>query len=64
MSLQARLTLWSVSVMTLLVGVISVLDLTDEINRQFDSTLARASLVRKLTVAPRPTASTCVEGKL
>lgn len=50
MSLQARLTLWSVSVMALLVGVISILDLTEEINRQFESTLARAGLVRKLTV--------------
>ena len=50
MSLQTRLTLWSVMVMALLVGVISVLDLTDEVTRQFESTLARAGLVRQLAV--------------
>lgn len=50
MSLQARLTLWSVVVMAIIVGVVSGLDLTHEINNQFLSTLERAEHTKRLSV--------------
>lgn len=42
MTLQARLTLWSVIVIGLIVGMVSALDLIQEIQHQFDSTLERS----------------------
>ena len=50
MTLQARLTLWSVIVMGVIVGVVSGLDLTHEINNQFLSTLERAEHTKRLSV--------------
>jgi signal transduction histidine kinase len=51
MSLQARLTLWSVLVMASIVGFISALDLTRDLQRQFQSTLERAELLKNVSVA-------------
>ena len=51
MKLQLRLTLWSVVVMALIVTSVSALDLSDEINRQFDVTLKRAVSIRRLVVS-------------
>ena len=48
MKLQARLTLWSVLVMALIVAIISVVDLGNEIEQQFASTLDRADLLKKV----------------
>lgn len=48
MKLQARLTLWSVLVMTAIVAVISVVDLAKEIERQFEATLERAELLQRV----------------
>ncbi|PYT28358.1 MAG: hypothetical protein DMG57_15095 [Acidobacteria bacterium] len=42
MSLRAQLTLWCVLVMALIVGVVSAVDLAQEITHQFESTLERA----------------------
>jgi len=39
MSLRAQLTLWCVLVMALIVGVVSAVDLAQEITHQFESTL-------------------------
>jgi hypothetical protein len=49
MSLQTRLTLWSVLVMALIVGVISAMDLSRDLQRQFDATLERAELIKRFT---------------
>jgi signal transduction histidine kinase len=49
MSLQTRLTLWSVLVMGLIVGVISALDLSRDLQRQFEATLERAELIKRFT---------------
>lgn len=51
MKLQLRLTLWSVLVMALIVTTVSALDLSDDINRQFDVTLKRAISIRQLAVS-------------
>jgi len=47
-SLRTRLTLWSVLLMTLIVGSIGVVDLGNEIQTQFDATMERAELLRKV----------------
>lgn len=49
MSLQARLTLWSMLMMALIVGLISALDLSRDLQRQFDATLERAELIKRFT---------------
>ena len=48
MSLQARLTLWSILLTAIVVGLVSFIDLTSEINRQFFSTQNDAELIRRL----------------
>jgi len=48
MSLQARLTISSVLVMAGIVGVISVVDLGNEIQQQLESTLERANLLKRV----------------
>ncbi|MGI8991083.1 MAG: sensor histidine kinase [Bryobacteraceae bacterium] len=48
--MQTRLTLWSIIVMALIVGFVSALDLSDEIERQFQSNLSRADLIRRVAV--------------
>ena len=48
MSLRARLTLWSVLVMAIVVGVISTVDLGHEMQQQFDATLQRADLLKQV----------------
>lgn len=48
MSLRARLTLWSVLVMAVVVGLISALDLGNDMERQFESTLERAELLKRV----------------
>jgi signal transduction histidine kinase/HAMP domain-containing protein len=69
MRLQLRLTLWSILVMTAVVGCVSALDLINEINRQFDITLRRAIPIKRIAVSevkravkrtPRPTAQESV----
>jgi signal transduction histidine kinase len=42
MSLRVQLTLWSVLVMAAIVGVVSAVDMAQEVSHQFDSTLERA----------------------
>jgi signal transduction histidine kinase/HAMP domain-containing protein len=49
MSLQTRLTLWSVLVMALIVGVISAMDLSRDLQRQFEATMERAELIKRFT---------------
>jgi signal transduction histidine kinase len=48
MTLQAKLTLGSVLLATLIVGLISVVDLANDIQRQFDVTLERADLLKRV----------------
>ena len=43
MTLQAKLTLGSVTLVSLMVGVVSAVDLGNEMQRQFESTLQRAN---------------------
>src|SRR6478672_8397103 len=50
MGLRARLTLWSVVVMGLIVGVVSGLDLAREVNNQFAATLERADYFNRTAV--------------
>ena len=50
-SLQARLTLWSVLVMTVLVGAISAVDLNNAIQYQFSDTLKRAESTAQFCAA-------------
>ncbi|MBI2680536.1 MAG: PAS domain-containing protein [Candidatus Solibacter usitatus] len=50
MSLRARLTLLSVVVMGLIVGIVSGLDLAREISTQFESTLERAEYFKRAAV--------------
>ncbi len=45
MTLQARLTLWSMLVMAFIVTVVSVSDLIGEINRQFENSLQQSILI-------------------
>jgi len=51
MTLQAKLTLGSVVLASLMVGVVSAVDLANEMQRQFESTLERADTLK--TVASR-----------
>ncbi|MBV8728542.1 MAG: hypothetical protein JO336_01910 [Acidobacteriia bacterium] len=51
MTLQAKLTLGSVGLVSLLVAVVSAVDLANEMQRQFDSTLVRANSLK--TVASK-----------
>lgn len=48
--MQARLTVWSIIVMALIVGFVSTLDLADEINRQFQSNRQRAEAALRIAV--------------
>jgi signal transduction histidine kinase len=48
MTLQAKLTLGSVVLASLMVGVVSAVDLANEMQRQFDSTLERADLLKSV----------------
>jgi signal transduction histidine kinase len=50
MSLQTRLTLWSVIVMALIVGFILTLDLSRDLQRRFDATLELAELIQRFAV--------------
>ena len=47
MSLRVQLTLWSVLVMTVIVGVVTAVDLVQEVKHQFDSTLERADFYHR-----------------
>ncbi len=51
MSLRAQLTLWCVLVMALIVGVVSAVDLAQEITHQFESTLERADYFKGTAAA-------------
>jgi signal transduction histidine kinase len=48
MTLQAKLTLGSILLATLLVGLISAVDLGNDMQRQFDATLERADLLKNV----------------
>lgn len=48
--MQARLTLWSIIVMALIVGFVSTLDLADEIDRQFQSNRQRAEAALQIAL--------------
>src|SRR5579862_3340242 len=48
MTLQAKLTLGSVVLASLMVGIVSAVDLVNEMQRQFDSTLERADTLKRL----------------
>ena len=48
MSLRGRLTLWSVLLMAAVVLLISAVDLANEMQQQFDFTLERADLVKRV----------------
>jgi signal transduction histidine kinase len=48
MTLQAKLTLGSVVLASLMVGVVSAVDLLNEMQRQFDSTLERADTLKSV----------------
>lgn len=48
LSLRARLTLWSVALMAFVVSFIGVLDVANEMQQQFDFTLERAELLRRV----------------
>lgn len=47
-SLRARLTLWSVLLMATIVGCIGAIDLANEVQQQFDATMERAGLLRRV----------------
>ncbi|MGD1071373.1 MAG: ATP-binding protein [Bryobacteraceae bacterium] len=47
MSLQSRLTLWAVALTAVIVGIVSVLDLSSEVTRQFATTQHDAEFVRQ-----------------
>jgi hypothetical protein len=51
MSLRKQLTLWSVLVMTLIVGVVTAVDLLQEVKHQFDATLDRAEFYQTQVAA-------------
>ena len=51
MSLRAQLTLWCVLVMALIVGVVSAVDLAQEVTHQFESTLERADYFKGTAAA-------------
>jgi signal transduction histidine kinase len=46
MTLQAKLTLGSVGLVSVMVGIVSALDLANEMQRQFEATLERADLLK------------------
>ena len=46
-SLQSRLTLWAIALSALVVGIVSALDLSSEVKRQFDSARHDAELIRQ-----------------
>ena len=48
LSLQGRLTIWSIVVMALIVGVVTTSDLIGEVDTQFAVTLQRAELLKQL----------------
>ena len=48
MTLQAKLTLGSVLLATLIVGLISAVDLGNDMQRQFENTLERADLLKNV----------------
>jgi signal transduction histidine kinase len=48
MTLQAKLTLGSVVVASLMVGLVSAVDLANELQRQFDTTLERAQTLKSV----------------
>ena len=48
LSLRARLTLWSVVLMAFVVSFIGVLDVGNEMQQQFDFTMERAELLRRV----------------
>ncbi len=48
MRLQVRLTLWSVFVTAIIAIAVSAVDLTEEVNRQFDVNLKRSLSIRRL----------------
>lgn len=48
MSLRARLTLWSVLLMAVIVGAIGAVDLIIEVQQRFESTTDRAGLMRRV----------------
>ena len=48
LSLRARLTLWSVVLMAFVVSFIGVLDVANEMQQQFDFTMERAELLRRV----------------
>jgi signal transduction histidine kinase/HAMP domain-containing protein len=50
MSLKTRLTLWSVVVMTLMVGTISAIDFSNQIRQEFEGALERADLLKRVVV--------------
>src|SRR5947209_9339464 len=50
MSLRAQLTLWSVAVMAAIVGIVSAVDLAQEVTHQFDSTLERSNYFKGAAV--------------
>lgn len=50
MTLQARLTLWSVAMMALIVGLISAINLGAEMDSQFKATLERATFSKRVAV--------------
>ncbi len=50
MNLQAKLTLGAVLMMTLIVSLISAVDLTNDMQRQFEATFARADLLRRVAI--------------
>ena len=51
MSLRVQLTLWSVLVMGLIVGVVAAVDLAQEVKHQFDATLDRAEFYQTQVAA-------------
>lgn len=50
MNLRAQLTLWSVLVMAVIMGIVSAVDLTQEVRNQFESTLERAEFFKGAAV--------------
>lgn len=48
MTLQARLTAWSIAIMAVIVGFVSVVDLNDDLNTQFQATLDKSDLIGRM----------------
>ena len=56
MTIQTRLTLYSVLVMTAIIAIISALDLANQVETQFTATLERAQLLERMaTIMVRDT---------